>query len=591
MSDPVSFIKSSGGDVDAQIAPGFALIPHGNVTETDFNEVMTAGSYYVNNPGGMDNRPTENNGILVVFQVYENDTDLGGKLQMYFENTSHKIHYRSRSASAWRPWHELYNNEEKPMTSNKEAVEKNGKIVFNDMIESGIWYVYSNSEWENGPDDGNPAISGILVVFSAYGNTDEVIGGKRQVYFQSDHSVYTRIITSEGWKEWTTFDAAHPLPVVQGSSSPVLFSIDLSQPSNDDIAIMDGYNASNQTDDGYAPDGGWDDLVTISRYVVCDDVAYAAEIELSSASSGSVALGTKSADYATSDHATIVRFDFSSGKMDFMAGADGGGNYDGSTLPPYVYESVNMSNVSGTSYRVEIGRRERCPYAKVVNLTTSQTCAEKVLEEYATTESYGGKAGTLYDFPTFAVLSGGVTFKRISCVIPCDPLAVFVGDSITQGSQVAFSDCWAKKAADYLGNSVTMGRGGGTIDHVIDALQDIAYTMRPKYVFVTIGTNGGNTPSKLNQVLELIKGMGATPIVNCISMLQTSVSSINNQILDLPCLHIRFDIATAIGNNPPSGQNTSLFNSDLVHPNEQGHEAMFNAFLAAAGWIKVGSQQ
>ena len=91
----------------------------------------------------------------------------------------------------------------------------------------------------------------------------------------------------------------------------------------------------------------------------------------------------------------------------------------------------------------------------------------------------------------------------------------------------------------------------------------------------------------MDKVVSLIKSMGAVPIVNCVSQLAGGVSYINDDILDLPCMHARFDIATSVSNNLSNGQNESLFDDDLVHPNADGHKAMYDAFVAEAGWVKV----
>lgn len=446
---------------------------------------------------------------------------------------------------------------------------------FDDYIKTGMWYVGSSFRGKRPVEK-----TGDLLVFG-YSEL-ESNGGVSQIYLAYDE-LCIRQKVSNSWTKWVRIRTYENTK----HSTPEVFSFNMVSLSEREKALLVGYKEQYTSIQGYEPTGGWSDLVMIDKYIVSDDVAYRAVIELSEQDKGVVALGTKTASYLSSNHATIVRFDFDNRKMEFLAGAVGGGNYSGEELPSYVYNSVDMTNVSGTSYRIEIGRKDRCPYAKVVNIKTGLTCAEKVLTEYGTELSYGGKAGSLYDYPTFAVISGSVIFKRLSCVVPIDKFAVFVGDSITQGAQVSFENCWSKRAADYLGNSLTLGRGGGTIDNVIDCLQDIVGKIRPKYVFVTIGTNGGNTDEKLNTVVHLIREMGAIPIINCIPRMQTSVKDINDKILALDTEHIRFDIATSINNDLNEGQNMSLFQSDKVHPNEEGNTAMYNRFLADMDWIKI----
>lgn len=354
-----------------------------------------------------------------------------------------------------------------------------------------------------------------------------------------------------------------------------------------DYDDMSDYDSARISSAGYNPASGFSNKVTINRCVVCDTISIKALVHFNNTTNVSLTLGTVDAGFTSSKHATIVKFDFANARVDFMAGASGGGNYDGTTMPGYVYDSFDLENISGYMYTVEIGRISRCPYARVWNRKTGKLCGEKILTEYATSESYGGKAGALYDYPTFSALSDNVYFERIVIAAPANPFAAFVGDSITEGSQVSVSDAWAGRACKYLGKSINCGRGGGNIDNAQKCVDGILAAIKPKYVFVTIGTNGGNTETKLNNLISTIKAFGATPVINCITMKTTSVESVNEQILATNAEHCRFDYATAVNNDPSQGQNASLFNSDNLHPNAAGHMAMYKEWLTNFSNIKA----
>lgn len=348
----------------------------------------------------------------------------------------------------------------------------------------------------------------------------------------------------------------------------------------EDYVDLSGYDSSRISSSGYNPAAGYDNKVTINKYIVADTVSYKAFVRLGSSTNAALTLGTIDAGYTSSKHATIVKFDFENAKVDFMTGASGGANMDGSTLPSYVYDTFALTNIDGYMYTVEIGRINRCPFARVWNRKTGRLCGEKVLSIYSTSASYGGKAGAVYDFPTFAALTSNVYFERIILSAPGDVFAAFVGDSITEGSQVATESVWANIAGEAIGRSLNCGRGGGNINHVQKCVDDILSVIKPKYVFVTIGTNGGNTATKLNNLIASIKAFGGTPVINCITRDEVSVEDVNNMILATNTVHCRFDIATSVNNNLASGQDTSLFMNDKTHPNEAGHLAMYNEFLS-----------
>ena len=369
-----------------------------------------------------------------------------------------------------------------------------------------------------------------------------------------------------------------------------IFNIDLA--NSEEYDICTNYDVANISENGYTPAEGWENRITINKYIVCDDVRYRANISLETAGFGVCVLGTESLAGSPADHATLVKFDFENSLVSFLTGSDDtdGGNIDGKTIPQYTYDSFTLENLSGTEYRIEIGRTKRVPYAKVYNLTTGTLCGEKTLSVYETSASYGGKAGAMYDLPNFGTLDGEITFKRISASVPNGVFAVFIGDSITEGSKLAWSDVWANKSIVYLGSGVNCGRGSGQIKHALLCASDILPAIAPKYVVVTIGTNGTPILAQYKNLIALIKRVNAIPIINHIPMNSKtgsgSTSEVNAVVKTLGVDSVRFDVATAIDNNISQGQNLSLFNADKLHPNASGGIALYNQFISDLGWIK-----
>ena len=367
-----------------------------------------------------------------------------------------------------------------------------------------------------------------------------------------------------------------------------IFNINLADASEYD-GVISNYDTEKIGNVGYTPEVGWANRLTINKYIVCDTVSYRANISLQTAGAGVCVLGTET-KYG-SNHATLVQFDFGNAQVSFLTGAEGGANIDGKSIPEYTYDSFSLENLSGTEYRIEIGRVNRCVYAKVYNLTTAQLCGEKTLTIYETDSSYGGKAGAMYDYPNLGVLSGTVTFKRVSANVPYGAFAMFLGDSITEGSGLALGDVWANKCIAYLGSGLNCGRGGGYITNALACVQDVAPAVSPKYVIVTVGTNGTPTLTQFNNLINRIREVNAIPIINAIPMntrdTAEELAAKIELVLSLNTDHCRFDVATAINHDPAQGKNSSLYNSDGLHPNAAGGTAMYNQFIADVGWIKI----
>lgn len=283
-------------------------------------------------------------------------------------------------------------------------------------------------------------------------------------------------------------------------------------------------------------------------------------------------------------HASIIQFDFSSQSIKISPKSDG------NSIPSTVYQTLAMTNLDGLRYTIEVGRKNRNLYAALTNYKTNVRI--EVLANEQTNFIY--PAGWLYDIPTFAWVSGDTPyFKRVWCTVPRDKYIAFMGDSITEGYGVAQSNCWAKKCADYFGNSIIVARSGATIDCVLRQLDDIIPVVSPKIIVVTIGTNGGNTVAKLTQLIEKVKNLGAVLILDNIYLALRSdrglswTTPINEMIMSMKQFGARFDIATALNNVITDGANPDYLQSDLLHLNVAGNAACYERFINDISFLKL----
>lgn len=203
--------------------------------------------------------------------------------------------------------------------------------------------------------------------------------------------------------------------------------------------------------------------------------------------------------------------------------------------------------------------------------------------------------GCQYDYYAFGLSSGTAYHIKSMRVITRKVDLICYGDSITEPEgywpKDIFSNAWTQLLRSILNNNViTSGRGGTTIAQINSRIgNELPYIM-PKYCMITIGTNGGNTSSNLTSLVNYIKDLGITPILNNIpcyyhngdstshTTINSTITSVRNATGINGC---RFNVATSI-NNDGTTTDTSMFWEEhpsgggvyYHHPNVSGSSAM-----------------
>ena len=386
-------------------------------------------------------------------------------------------------------------------------------------------------------------------------------------------------------KEKSTTMVINPLFLPEAdntlANSPLPFNFDFKAGiSDENVTLITNYNTESNDTTGYTlPD--FDNKLTFGRLCVCDDIAVKSVVTLTSTNCN-VLLG--SANAYSGERCSMVQFDFANNAIN-IAPAN-----DGTAIPDTVFQTADMTSAidSNLTYILEVGRKQRELYAKITNYNTGASVETVVSESDANDLSY--PAGYLYDEPTIALVSGdSVKLERIYSQVKQYDIA-FMGDSITEGHGVPYTDCWAYKTGEWSGKSfVIMGRSGGQATCLNRQAEEILPYIKPEYVVVTIGTNSGNTVNNLTTLMEKIRKIGASPILNYICTMSNSTSSqnVNNVIASLGEHGARFDIATAKNNDISQGQDTTaLFQPDKLHPNVAGHTACFERFKLDCEFVK-----
>lgn len=257
--------------------------------------------------------------------------------------------------------------------------------------------------------------------------------------------------------------------------------------------------------------------------------------------------------------------------------------YTGSSVLPSNYVSYVINDLSSyidKKVRVILKRN----YLRGLSVSMYDLLENKKVFEINTpfSDLVVADYGFGYDEMCICSLNGTIDLYKMLTIIPnsSKTYLYIIGDSITEGVMVKPDNAYAYMLANKIPNTIVSGRGGGNINGVLVKLETEARLLKPKYIMVTIGTNGGNTLEKLNQLIEKINDIGSIPIINCVPCTSTSTqSAINNPILSLGTKCVRFDIATALNYDLSQGYDPSLFNNDGVHPNEDGYEKMYNRVI------------
>lgn len=212
----------------------------------------------------------------------------------------------------------------------------------------------------------------------------------------------------------------------------------------------------------------------------------------------------------------------------------------------------------------------------------------------------GFPVGMQWDYYCFGLQSGNsVLVKEVQVFALKKKVKVLMyGDSITQPEGYYpsrdFPEAWTQRMISRLnGNAMSSGRGGGTIDMVMNYIKNELPFIDAEYVMVTIGTNGGNTEKKLTELVEYIRSQGAIPILNNIPSNESGTQVKENMLIGqvrtkLNIKGCRFDLATSINGDGKEVDKTTMYWEDYSgsygwqiyhHPNEKGGRKMFEQSL------------
>lgn len=212
----------------------------------------------------------------------------------------------------------------------------------------------------------------------------------------------------------------------------------------------------------------------------------------------------------------------------------------------------------------------------------------------------GFNVGMQYDHYCFGLVNGSsMLVKHITVYgLKNNIKLLMYGASISQPEGYYptkdFSESWTQLVINKLkGNAMSSGRGGCTINEVLEYIKNELPFIDTKYVMVTIGTNGGNTEEKLSSLVEYIQSQGAIPILSNIPCNESGTQIETNDLIEKVrkkygikgCL---FDLATSLNGDGKEVDKSTMYWEDYSgsygwqiyhHPNKTGAKKMFERTL------------
>lgn len=198
--------------------------------------------------------------------------------------------------------------------------------------------------------------------------------------------------------------------------------------------------------------------------------------------------------------------------------------------------------------------------------------------------------------------SGNTSFKvAIIVVVAAKANLMIYGDSITEGEAYwpadLFEHHWVQKIVKHAnGNAVSSGRSGGAFSDIYARMQNEIPFIKPKYVMITMGTNGQATAENYTTAVQYVKSQGCIPILNHIPCYDNNGDTTGFRAINETINTVRsqenvkgadFDFVTSTDHGGQNIDTSTMWYEDYTansshyyhHPNVKGCEAMFQRIL------------
>ena len=277
----------------------------------------------------------------------------------------------------------------------------------------------------------------------------------------------------------------------------------------------------------------------------------------------------------------------------------GGGSNGTKNLEILAQKNISQ-DLNGDEYVIELERNRKITTLKLKNSISNQT--DMISFDGSNVLFKNGAGNHRPHYFIYADFSG-VCVSEMNIYGYTGMLLAHIGDSLSEsngradeGNTVGIN--WIEQVmAEIDWDGSIVAQSGMQSNSVLNAINNEIKFMKPKYLSVMIGTNGGSTEDVLNQFIEFCNSNNIIPIINKIPVTEgrepTDVRSsvyVNNLVQGLwnkySIKGAAMDVATSSGGNPANGYDPSCFVSDKIHTNQKGNNQMFEQFMQDVPYFK-----
>jgi hypothetical protein len=299
---------------------------------------------------------------------------------------------------------------------------------------------------------------------------------------------------------------------------------------------------------------------------------------------GSAALFTTS-NYVNGTNGFAFEIDSTTGNLVLYRTSTSDG-WTGGALNAADTQATGISFATGTTYQISISKSFRAASISITNTESpSETFTYGWSQEDATV-SANMLRGYGYGRPGFSASSGTISVSRSRFVLPTSkPKWLFIGDSITEGTGVTTTlNTYARRTGLSL---FTSANGGAATSHVTQRLGAEQVFICPENFHFLIGTNdtvSATWITRMNHFYDRLTGTAKKVIIGCVPAEAADPNpedNFNPHIISEGWPTVRYDLALST-DGTGAGRIGALY-FDTLHPNNAGHEAMYQRFITDQG--------
>jgi len=230
--------------------------------------------------------------------------------------------------------------------------------------------------------------------------------------------------------------------------------------------------------------------------------------------------------------------------------------------------------------------------------TPNEVCSVHLYTDKNDTVVNTNNMARAWGSPMVLVGEGIVVFTSISQLVSNNqyPKVAIFGDSYVENFSRPYNNSYARLMKDILEDELFIsGAGGDNSSNILARIKNELLYTKPEYCIINTGVNDRYITqqqyiSNMNNIISILESLDITPILTtCPRVLDTdnieTLTYINNFVRNSGYEYI--DIAYALSTGDGVTQDTNKMNSDRIHPNNLGANAIIQYIKAYLPYLLI----